>query len=92
MNLEALTKWVNNIPEDVVKDMPVIAPMLEVLGYDPRANPPKYGAPDAFVADNTKKIKENLLMWERKAKRILSRDGEDVVMDDDFGSEAPPAA
>lgn len=32
VNLEALTKWVGNIPEDVVHDMANIAPMLSVLG------------------------------------------------------------
>lgn len=32
VNLEALTKWVGNFPEDVVHDMANIAPMLSVLG------------------------------------------------------------
>jgi protein-tyrosine sulfotransferase len=32
VNLEALTKWVGNIPEDVVHDMANIAPMLSILG------------------------------------------------------------
>lgn len=45
-----------NIPEDVVRDMADIAPMLSVLGYDPFANPPDYGKPDAWVADNTSKV------------------------------------
>jgi len=45
VNLAALTKWVGNIPEDVVREMADIAPMLSVLGYDPYANPPVYGAP-----------------------------------------------
>lgn len=52
--MEALTKWVGNIPEDVVRDMADIAPMLSVLGYDPYANPPVYGAPDRVVSDNTR--------------------------------------
>lgn len=56
VNMEALTKWVGNIPEDVVKDMADIAPMLSVLGYDPYANPPNYGKPDKVVADNTKQV------------------------------------
>ena len=56
VNLEALTKWVGNIPEDVIKDMPDIAPMLSVLGYDPYANPPNYGAPDSVVSDNTRRL------------------------------------
>ena len=32
VNLEALSKWVGNIPEDVVHDMANIAPMLSILG------------------------------------------------------------
>jgi len=32
VNLEALTKWVGNIPEDVVHDMANVAPMLSILG------------------------------------------------------------
>lgn len=56
VNLEALSKWVGNIPEDVVRDMADIAPMLSVLGYDPFANPPDYGKPDAWVEDNTSKV------------------------------------
>lgn len=43
---EALTKWVGHIPDDVVGDMANIAPMLEMLGYDPAANPPTYGVPE----------------------------------------------
>lgn len=43
VNLEALSKWVGNIPDDVVRDMADIAPMLSILGYDPYANPPDYG-------------------------------------------------
>lgn len=56
VNLEALSKWVGNIPDDVVRDMVDIAPMLSVLGYDPFANPPDYGKPDAWVEDNTSKV------------------------------------
>lgn len=90
VNLEALSKWVNQIPQDVVKDMPVIAPMLAVLGYDPMANPPNYGSPDSFVADNTRRIKANARLWEHKAKTLLKR--EETNQDsagDDFGSDAP---
>lgn len=36
--------------------MAEIAPMLSVLGYDPYANPPEYGKPDSWVADNTFKV------------------------------------
>lgn len=43
---EALTKWVGQIPDDVVNDMANIAPMLATLGYDPTGNPPSYGIPE----------------------------------------------
>ncbi|XP_017276745.1 protein-tyrosine sulfotransferase 1 [Kryptolebias marmoratus] len=42
VNTDALSKWVGNIPPDVVSDMAEIAPMLARLGYDPHANPPDY--------------------------------------------------
>lgn len=42
VNLEALSKWVGEIPPDVAHNMADIAPMLSVLGYDPYANPPDY--------------------------------------------------
>jgi len=92
VNLEALTKWVGNIPDDVVRDMADIAPMLSVLGYDPYANPPAYGSPDAFVADNTKRIRANVQLWEDRAKDLLSpqRTFQNVNIEDS-ASEAPPA-
>lgn len=43
---EALTKWVGQIPDDVIGDMANIAPMLATLGYDPAANPPTYAIPE----------------------------------------------
>lgn len=49
INLEALSKWVGNIPQDVVDDMPKLAPMLRVLGYDPKANPPNYEEADLKI-------------------------------------------
>lgn len=72
VNLEALTKWVGNIPEEVVRDMADIAPMLSVLGYDPYANPPNYGKPDDKVAHNTKEIQKNKVVWDKKAKEMFS--------------------
>ncbi|XP_050504253.1 protein-tyrosine sulfotransferase [Diabrotica virgifera virgifera] len=71
VNLEALTKWVGKIPEDVIRDMADIAPMLSVLGYDPYANPPNYGQPDAEVAHKTKEIQENKNVWDKKAQEML---------------------
>ncbi|XP_018100530.1 tyrosylprotein sulfotransferase 1 L homeolog isoform X2 [Xenopus laevis] len=56
VNVEALSKWVGKIPTDVLRDMPVIAPMLAKLGYDPYANPPNYGKPDQKVLDNTRRV------------------------------------
>ncbi|KAJ3642794.1 hypothetical protein Zmor_025548 [Zophobas morio] len=72
VNLEALTKWVGAIPDDVVKDMADIAPMLSVLGYDPYANPPNYGKPDEVVAINTKNIQKHKGDWDKKAKELFS--------------------
>lgn len=74
VNLEALTKWVGHMPEDVVRDMADIAPMLSVLGYDPYSNPPDYGKPDGWVQDNTFKLRANKRLWEHKAKEMLNRD------------------
>ncbi|KAJ1092759.1 hypothetical protein NDU88_005869 [Pleurodeles waltl] len=56
VNLEALSKWVGHLPNDVVQDMPQIAPMLVRLGYDPLANPPSYGNPDPLVVNNTNRV------------------------------------
>ncbi|XP_037091992.1 protein-tyrosine sulfotransferase-like isoform X2 [Pollicipes pollicipes] len=53
VNVDALTKWVGSFPEDVVRDMAELAPMLKTLGYDPHANPPDYGRPDPEVDRNT---------------------------------------
>lgn len=63
VNLEALTKWVGHIPDDVVRDMADIAPMLSVLGYDPYANPPDYGKADSWVKDNTLKVRALLISY-----------------------------
>lgn len=83
VNLEALNKWVGNVPDDVVKDMADIAPMLSVLGYDPYANPPNYGKPDDMVADNTRNIQHNVDEWEKKAKEMFNMrwDNDDNAMD-----------
>ncbi|XP_028827783.1 LOW QUALITY PROTEIN: protein-tyrosine sulfotransferase 2 [Denticeps clupeoides] len=56
VNLEALTRWVGQIPADVLAEMDIIAPMLKRLGYDPNANPPDYGQPDPEVVNNTKRV------------------------------------
>lgn len=73
VNLEALSKWVGHIPEDVVRDMADIAPMLSVLGYDPYANPPDYGKADSWVKDNTLKVKAEEKLWQNRANQLLQR-------------------
>ncbi|XP_030761903.1 protein-tyrosine sulfotransferase [Sitophilus oryzae] len=91
VNLEALTKWVGNIPDDVVRDMADIAPMLSVLGYDPYANPPNYGKPDAQVALKTKDIQKNKGVWDKKAKEMFSLgwdNGGDTALDKDPSDNA----
>ena len=69
INLEALSPWVGKIPEDVVKDMDSIAPMLSKLGYDPNANPPNYGEADSKIKENTNQIKANREYWIKLAKQ-----------------------
>lgn len=73
VNLDALTQWVGKIPDDVVRDMADIAPMLSVLGYDPYANPPEYGKADSWVRDNTNRVRADHQMWEIRAKELLQR-------------------
>uniref|UniRef100_A0A0R3RQQ6 Protein-tyrosine sulfotransferase n=1 Tax=Elaeophora elaphi TaxID=1147741 RepID=A0A0R3RQQ6_9BILA len=70
VNLDALTKWVGTYSDDIVRDMASIAPMLAVLGYDPNANPPKYGEPDPVVLKNTDEVHMNKEEWDRKAKEV----------------------
>ncbi|XP_070500333.1 protein-tyrosine sulfotransferase [Chironomus tepperi] len=83
INLEALTKWVGHIPEDVVQDMANLAPMLSTLGYDPYANPPNYGSADEVVKENTNKVKNNQKLWDHKVQQLLKRDEENVEENDD---------
>ncbi|KAL7078867.1 hypothetical protein ACQ4LE_001871 [Meloidogyne hapla] len=71
VNLDALSKWVGKIPEDVVNQMDEIAPMLRVLGYDPNANPPNYGKADDFVRIKTEQIHKEEQKWYNKAKEMV---------------------
>ncbi|ESO93109.1 hypothetical protein LOTGIDRAFT_190158 [Lottia gigantea] len=73
VNVQALSKWVGQFPEDLVKDMANIAPMLRVLGYDPNANPPDYGTPDPQVKENTLHIKANSNFWKAREKDIFDQ-------------------
>ncbi|CAG5122927.1 unnamed protein product, partial [Candidula unifasciata] len=91
VNIEALSKWVGSIPDDVVKDMDTIAPMLRMLGYDPMANPPKYGQPDPNVADNTFHIKENADFWKERERDVLSHGADDALQEQQPNSRQPPA-
>lgn len=71
VNTETLAKWVGAMPSDVVRDMADIAPMLSVLGYDPKANPPNYGDPDAFVLGKMKLIEANREEWREKEEKMI---------------------
>lgn len=71
INLEALSKWVGQIPADVIRDMPDIAPMLSTFGYDPRANPPNYGDADQWVANNTLNVAQQERHWMNKTQELL---------------------
>ena len=79
VNLDALSKWVGHIPDDVVEDMADIAPMLAHFGYDPEGNPPNYGKPDQFVIDNTKDIKKHDAEWEEIAEKVKSLSKKDTM-------------
>jgi protein-tyrosine sulfotransferase len=70
VNLEALNSWVGKIPFDVVQQMDKVAPMLRRLGYDPNANPPKYGEPDGKIKENTLNIQENKDYWQKQAQKF----------------------
>ena len=70
VNLEALSKWVGKMPNDVVEDMANIAPMLEKMGYDAHGNPPNYGTPDAEVVKNTKDVREHAEDWEKQGDLV----------------------
>merc|ERR1711936_1077273 len=72
VNLEALSKWVDHIPDDVIEDMANIAPMLEKMGYDPNGNPPKYGIPDDEVIKNTKDVKDHNDVWNKQGEIVKS--------------------
>jgi protein-tyrosine sulfotransferase len=71
INIEALSKWVGQIPADVIKDMHSIAPMLSLLGYDPTGNPPDYGKPDTYVLNKMKQLELNKDEWNAKEKEMM---------------------
>ena len=69
VNMNALASWVGKIPDDVIRDMDQIAPMLRKLGYDPNANPPNYGSPDEKIKENTFNVDKNHEYWNKLAKQ-----------------------
>ena len=73
VNLDALSKWVGHIPEDVIADMAEIAPMLKTMGYDPHGNPPNYGDADKEVIQNTNDIKKNNDDWEKQGEIVKQK-------------------
>jgi len=73
INVQALSKWVGAIPDDVVKDMENIAPMLEILGYDAKSSAPNYGTPDSEVATNTYDIVKHHDRWVQSAQDVLHK-------------------
>jgi len=79
VNLEALSKWVGHIPDDVVEDMAEIAPMLAHFGYDPEGNPPNYGKADAQVVENTNDIKKHDREWDEIAEKVKSLSKKDTM-------------
>ncbi|CAI4226088.1 unnamed protein product [Auanema sp. JU1783] len=72
VNMDALNKWVGQIPADVVRDMDSLAPMLRRLGYDPEANPPNYGKPDEIVAQKTEDVHKNGQLWYRRGVEVVN--------------------
>ena len=64
VNTDALSKWVGEIPADVLRDMDSIAPMLERLGYDPDANPPNYSKEDIRFPGRPDRT-ANVPRWDR---------------------------
>merc|ERR1719219_2197682 len=79
VNLEALSKWLGSIPDDVIEDMANIAPMLEKMGYDPHGNPPNYGKPDDEVVKNTNDVKAHNDDWEKQGEIVKKLSKKDIV-------------
>jgi len=73
VNLDALSKWVGHIPEDVIADMAEVAPMLEKFGYNPtwsESNPPNYGTPDEAVVKNTNDVMKHNEEWDKRGEYV----------------------
>lgn len=72
INVEALKKWQEHFPEDVLKNAADVAPMLARLGYDPYIYKPDYGSPDALVRNYTNLVSSNSKVWQDRAEKLLS--------------------
>lgn len=73
VNLEALTKWSEFIPDEVKRRIRQVAPMLDRLGYDPDAYPPNYGTPDEEVLRNNQMIKNHEELYRQMAWEVRNR-------------------
>ena len=71
VNIKALTEWVGSFPVELLSTMDKTAPMLKVLGYDPKANPPNYGKPDQEILNNTNFLDQNMEYWEAKKEQLM---------------------
>ena len=71
VHTKALTDWVGSFPKRLLRDMDQVAPMLRWLGYDPEANPPKYGEADPEILNNTRQVMANREYWEVKREQML---------------------
>jgi protein-tyrosine sulfotransferase len=72
INLEALSKWIGQIPEADLKNIDETAPMLSKLGYDTKSANPNYGEADAKIQENTRKILENKEYWHKLAEKYAA--------------------
>ena len=63
VNLEGLNAWFDKIPDDILNEIDVLAPMLKQLGYDTKSKKPNYGEADDKIKENTLKIQENRQYW-----------------------------
>ena len=70
INLDGLYSWVGQIPQDVLDEIDVLAPMLKKLGYDTQSPTPNYGDADNIVIYNTFSIKLNFAYWHQLAKNF----------------------
>ena len=67
INLEALSKWVGNIPKEVAQDIETIAPMLRHFGYDMNCDAANYGTPDKELLDRmNSQTDEEKSRWSEK--------------------------